>query len=231
MKSIKLSNRLGAAAAFIGRSAGVADVGTDHGFLPVWLAQNGLCSRIVATDINKGPLERALTTASDYGVADRIEFMRTDGLVGVDNTGLDTVVIAGMGGETIISILEKAEWVHSTGIRLILQPQTKLALLAGWLRDAGFSLRDAVLAEDDGRLYVILLAGWEEEAEYIEPIRLLAAKRDVLLPMYLEREITKTRHAVRGMKEASGDTDALRLKEQQLRLLVEIREETDRWQR
>jgi tRNA (adenine22-N1)-methyltransferase len=231
MKSIKLSNRLGAAAAFIGRSAGVADVGTDHGCLPVWLAQNGLSQRIVATDINKGPLERALTTASEYGVADRIEFMLTDGLVGVDNTGLDTVVIAGMGGETIISILDKAEWVHKTGVRLILQPQTKLALLACWLRDAGFRLRDAVLAEDDGRLYVILLTGWEEEGDFIDPIRLLADKRDVLLPMYLEREIIKTHRAVQGMKEASGNADTFRLKEQQLSLLMEIREETDRWQR
>jgi tRNA (adenine22-N1)-methyltransferase len=108
MKQIRLTPRLDAVAGYVAPGAAVADIGTDHGYVPVWLAQNDLARRIVAADIGRGPLERARASARLYGVADQIEFIQTDGLDGLASAGLDTVILAGMGGQTMLGILARA---------------------------------------------------------------------------------------------------------------------------
>ncbi len=230
MKQIKLSNRLGAIAAFIGENARVVDVGTDHGYLPVYLAQSGKARRIMATDIRRAPLERAVTTAADFGLSDRIEFALTDGLDGIDGTQFDTVVIAGMGGETIAGILERAPWTKAVHVRLILQPQTKLGVLRNWL--------DETLAEDDGKIYAVLLAGAGKSraplsCAEIYADRILMEKRDPLLSRYLDMLIKKTKRTIAGMERARRCVriDELTHHRRALEGFMRMKEETNKWPR
>ena len=162
---IKLPPRLKVIAGYIERDACVADVGTDHGLLPAYLAQNSLTRSITATDISAGSLRAALRTAEKYAVTDKITFAVADGLEGVEETETDTVVAAGLGGETIIGILKNAPWTKKNGVRLILQPQTKTEILYGWLTAEGYIIRDATLARDKGRLYIVILAEGSGTAE------------------------------------------------------------------
>ena len=129
---IRLTKRLEAIKNRITPGGRVIDVGTDHGMLPVYLAENGLAVSLAATDINAEPLARGKELAAEHGVQDRISFVLTDGLRGV-GPEFDTVVIAGMGGETMISILEAAPWVRENRVQLILQPQSKFGDLTLWL--------------------------------------------------------------------------------------------------
>jgi len=145
-----------AIAGFIEASSSVADIGTDHGFLPVYLAQTGLASRIIASDMSAGSLEAARRSAAKYDVTEKITFVVAPGLSGVREADVDTVVIAGVGGETIAKILEGAPWTKS-GVRLILQPQTKLDVLQSFLFDNGYTIRDTKQVQDRGRTYTVLL--------------------------------------------------------------------------
>jgi len=155
-KKLRLPPRLVAIAGFIEKGSNVADIGTDHGFLPVYLAQKGFAQRIIASDKSSDSLKSALRSAVKYGVADKISFIAAPGLSGVDEAEVDTVVIAGMGGETIMGILADAPWTKRCGTRLILQPQTKTDKLCYWLNENGYSIRDLTLTQDKGRYYIVL---------------------------------------------------------------------------
>lgn len=230
MKQIRLSNRLATAASYIREAAAVVDVGTDHGFLPVFLAQNNRARKITATDIKKGPLTRAKVTAKAYGVFDKIDFLLADGLAVLEGGGYDTVVIAGMGGETIIQILKKAGWTRGKNVSLILQPQTKLFELAGWLGRNGFEVFDASLARDEGRLYIVLYAGAGSGGVFKSPLTILFEKHDILLPDYLDQLISKHRRALDGLIKSSGEmNDALTLKKHELEELIKMKGESEKW--
>ena len=142
----------------------MADIGTDHGYLPVFLAQSGLARRIVASDSSAGSLGAARRSAAKRGVEGDITFIVAQGLDGVADMDIDTVVIAGMGGETISGILEDAPWTKS-GVRLILQPQTKLGHLEDFLRENGYVIREMIMTHDRGRDYTVLLAEGEGQFE------------------------------------------------------------------
>lgn len=230
MKLIGLSNRLGAAASYIKQGAAVADIGTDHGYIPVYLAQRNIARRIIAADVKSGPLTRARLSAEEYGVGDRIEFILTDGLEGLQDQGLDTIVIAGMGGETIAGILERAPWTKASGVRLILQPQSKLNALLPFLTKAGYVIGDASLVLEDGRIYTVFVACAGENDEPGEFLSILLQKRDPLLPDYLEALIIQARRVAAGLEQSSrGSEDALAIKKRELDALLVMKEETDRW--
>lgn len=241
MKNIVLSDRLGVIARFIKQDASVADVGTDHGYIPVYLAQNKIARRIIASDVKKGPLEHAMASAEEYGVNDRIEFVLTDGLDTLESAGLDTVIIAGMGGETIAAILEKAPWTRTKNVRLILQPQSKCDELSAWLDSNGYLILDAALAEDDGRIYSVLLAGaddsWEPDSgtkacgPELCVDRIFMEKREALFPRYLDMLIEKAQKTIKGLEQARKHvrTEELTQHKQLLERLIHMKEETDKW--
>ena len=156
---LKLSNRLKALTEYISAGATVADIGTDHGFLPVYLAQTGLARVIIASDISTGSLNAALLTAGRFGVTDKIKFIVTPGLDGISQTDADTIVIAGMGGETILDILSNAPWTGCSGVKLILQPQSKIDVLFRFLYDNEYKVRETKSVKDKGRYYTVALLG------------------------------------------------------------------------
>lgn len=167
MNVIRLSPRLSAVAELVPSGARVIDVGTDHAMLPVWLIQTGRAAHVWASDLRSGPLESADRLVRETQTGDRIDLRQTDGLAGFSRSDGDTVVIAGMGGETMISILSAAPWLHD-GVLLILEPQSKQDLLRRWLAKNGFVIHRERLVKDAGRLYPILTAESGTEPECTE---------------------------------------------------------------
>lgn len=225
MPEIKLSKRLSAIAALIPPSGGVADVGTDHGYIPVWLLQNGYKGAIIATDINSGPLERAKRTAAEYRLREKINFHLCDGLADADEKYISTIVIAGMGGETIAAILNAAPWTREK--ILILQPMTKSERLRSWLFQNQYRVTAETLVED-GTVYEILCAtgGSDipyEEGEFITGHFPLISG-DPLFPQRLASLIEKHRRALAGLQRASDTESALRREalERELHGLLEM---------
>ena len=157
MENLTLSPRLERLVSLVEPGSVLADVGTDHAYVPVWLLCHGVISRAVATDIHAGPLARAEQVARSFGVREDIRLVLCDGLRGVEPHEADTVVIAGMGGETMISILAGAPWTKQD-TRLILQPQSKQPELRAWLWQNGYQITGEHLVRDAGKLYGILTA-------------------------------------------------------------------------
>ena len=137
---------------------GVIDVGTDHGYLPVWLSQRGYSGLLYASDINAAPLEAARKTAREAAQENRIRFLLCDGLEQCPPDQIDTIVIAGMGGDLICRILDCAEWCLDSAYTLLLQPMTKAEVLRYWLVNNGFSLREERLVREGGIIYQIIKA-------------------------------------------------------------------------
>ena len=205
---MKLTNRLKAVAKFAEDGKCVADIGTDHAYIPVYLAKKGSARRIVASDIVEGPLSRARASAKEYGVEEKIEFILADGLCGMQDC-FDTIIIAGMGGDTIISILKAAPWTKEN-VKLVLQPQSKIERLSKWLYHSGYHIEDASLAADAGKLYMVMSVRGGQgtvpvcEAEHFVN-RKLFEKQDPLLEHYLNVLERKFSRAAEGIKE-SGES-------------------------
>lgn len=136
--------------------------------VPVWLVQSGRCPSVLATDVRSGPLESARALLEKNGTADRIRLMQTDGLTGIGPADGDTVILAGMGGETMIDILAAAPWPREEGTLLILEPQSKKADLRRFLLDNGYEILTEQLVRDARRVYPILTARSGEGRAYTE---------------------------------------------------------------
>lgn len=158
----KISKRLEAAASFCRRGARIADVGTDHAYLPIYLYAAGKISGGVASDINEGPAERARVHIAHSEAKRAIEVLRTDGLNGIEAFAPDDIFILGMGGELIASIIDRAEWVKDKKYRLILQPMTHPEILREYLYKNGFSIVDEALVKEE-KIYHIICAEYSGE--------------------------------------------------------------------
>ena len=155
-KHLELTPRLRQIAAWVRQGAHLADVGTDHAYLPVWLTLQGRVASAIASDLRRGPLDRAQETGRRYGVGDRITFRLGNGLAAVAPEECDTVLIAGMGGETIWGILAAAPWTRDGRHTLLLQPQTKIEELRLRLCENGYAVTREHLVRDKGKLYVVM---------------------------------------------------------------------------
>ncbi len=204
---IHLSPRLAAVAGLVPLGASVIDVGTDHAMVPVWLVQSGRARRALASDIRPGPLKSAAALVKRTGTGDRVRLLQTDGLTGIGPEDGDTVILAGMGGETMISILAAASWTGA-GTLLILEPQSKRGDLRRWLIGNGFSIRTEKLVEDAGRIYPILTAAGGPSPAYSEAElhlgRLAQIGGDPLFLKYLEDARARTAKAAPYDGEAAA---------------------------
>ena len=155
MRQLELSPRLQLLADWVPQGARFADVGTDHAYLPVWLTLHGRVTSAIASDLRKGPLERARETGRTYG-AEGIDYRLGDGLAFIRPEEADTIVIAGMGGENIASILAAAPWTADGAHTLLLSPHTKAEELRLFLMDHGYAIRREALVQDRGTLYPVM---------------------------------------------------------------------------
>lgn len=223
-KQLALQPRLHLLARLVPEGCRLTDVGTDHGYLPVALLQQGRIAAAIASDIGAEPLEHARRTAIQYGV-DGMDFRLCAGLSGVAPEETDVIVIAGMGGETIISILQDAPWTADGRHRLLLQPMTKAAALRHWLADNGYTFTDEHLVEDKGRVYPILCVkgGVFRPLTEAEALCGVLLADDPLYAAYLTEHITKLRRSAEGLRRSS-DPSGGRLAAQAESLAAELEE-------
>lgn len=158
-----LGERLFLCASMVRPHAAVTDIGTDHAYLPIWLIKKGLVRSAVAADIRPGPLQTASDNIRRFHVSDRISARLSDGLQRVLPEEADDIVIAGMGGKTIIHIIENAEWLKNPDKHLILQPMTSVPDLRVFLAENGFSVQKEEAAEEDGHVYTAMLVIYDPE--------------------------------------------------------------------
>ena len=203
--------RLYAIARLIPLGSRVADVGTDHGYLPVWLIAEGICPFVVATDVASGPLETAKRSAARMGLVPGPDFRLADGLDAISPQEVDTVVMAGMGGETIQGMIGRAPWLRAGAHRMVLQPQSKIPELVDFLANAGYRIEDQHLVEEAGRIYTI----FEVTPGVMEPpagglryvTRSLLERGDPLLGPYLAGIADKLRRAIQGLEQAENGAE------------------------
>jgi len=161
---MKLSKRLQAIADLIPPDAAVADIGTDHGHLPVYLALKGFSRKIIASDISDGSLAAARRSAEEADVTESIIFVTAPGLDAVEPSDANTVIIAGLGAETIVNILKDAPWTKQQRVTLILQPQSKIDILFRFLYDNLYNIKKTISVLDRGKHYTAILAVGGEES-------------------------------------------------------------------
>lgn len=154
----KLSKRLQAAADFVTPGNRVADIGTDHGFLPVYLVQSGRCPAAAAMDLREGPLKRAQEHIEEAGLAGRIQVRLSDGMQMLSEGEADSVVIAGMGGLTVIQILSEGLNLLPGLKELVLGPQSDIAKVRRWLREHNIYIDKEDLVLETGKFYPVLHA-------------------------------------------------------------------------
>ena len=223
--------RLLCAASMVRAGGVLADIGTDHAHLPVWLIQNGICQKAIAADIGEGPAASARRTVQEAGLSECIEVRVGDGLSVLSPEEATEIVIAGMGGETVISILEACPWTRNK--KLIIQPQSKLLELRSWMNGHGFIIVDAELVYDTGRIYLVwTVCGGEPsvEEEHFFVDRVLIEKKDPLLPSYLDGLIKRELKILKGMeKGAKVGSDELAEEKSLIEELKRIKEETETW--
>ncbi|QNM05531.1 tRNA (adenine(22)-N(1))-methyltransferase [Qiania dongpingensis] len=160
---MELSKRLTAIGAMVDPGSRLADIGTDHGYLPIWLVEQGVIPSAIAMDINEGPLLRARAHIEEHGLDARISLRKSDGLEGLEPGEADTAVIAGMGGMLIIRILERGKRIAAGLRRLVLSPQSEIKEVRRYLLRNGYQIFAEDMAEEEGKYYVVIKAGYLQE--------------------------------------------------------------------
>ena len=157
---MKLDNRLASASKLVTGKT-FADIGTDHGYLPVWLLLNGVCEKATAADVNPMPLESARKNAVRYGVEDRMEFCLSDGFDSLDGV-YDTAAICGMGGILMTDIIERGKGKFRS---LVLQPMTNAEIVRRYLWDNGYTIEKEEYCVSSGKAYAVMKASYTGEKE------------------------------------------------------------------
>lgn len=210
-----ISRRLLACAGLLHPCETVADVGTDHGYLPIYLLQNGLCRRVIASDLREKPLAIARQNAARWGTEDRTAFVHTDGLAGFHPGSFDALVCAGMGGDCIAGILDAAPWLREGDYELILQPQSSGNDLRRYLGRNGWRIEREVLVRDGGFLYAAMrvrFGGGRELTpgeQFVSPA--LLQEKSPELAEYQQRLIRSLRATVAGISKGTTEEDHRKL--------------------
>lgn len=214
--NITLSPRLKVCCGFVCPGDRVADIGCDHGYLGIYLLKNSIASFVYAGDVNEGPLQSAVSNAKKYGVGDKVSFFLSDGLENFPHD-FDTAVCAGMGADTMVSILENAPWLKDGQYRLILQCQSKTHYLRKYLSDNGWRITEESVVRDGRFLYTVMEVIFQpgfalSPGEWYFPPALLEnpAKE---LPEYYRQTVSRLQRTVDGQKEQADPFVIQALKE------------------
>ncbi len=219
----ELGARLLTVADAVPECGSMVDCGCDHGYVSIYTMQSGKVKRITASDINRGPLENAKGEIASAGLSDKIETRLTDGLCGIARH--DCVVIAGMGGETIVDIISKAPWTKD-GVALILQPMTKPEILREYLYREGFSIYREQIVREGGHMYAVISARFEGDVRYapFEKYISTSALTESLAKEYADAVFERLSREFKSRSVAGVLSDEERLRrEEDLNSLLEVR--------
>ena len=225
-----MNRRLQAIEEKINDGCGMIDVGTDHGIIPIRLALRGYTGNIFASDIHAGPLEAAKRNAATAGVSDRIRFLLCDGLSRCPPDAVDTIVIAGMGGDMIVKILDEAEFCMHSRYQLILQPMTRAEVLRYWLVYNEFEILSECIVEENGGIYQLLTARFGgvtalNDAELFCGKRALAEDETRWLHSLAAQE-ERLQKALEGLQSGSAEGEREKLYCEILKQMRQMRGET-----
>jgi len=230
-KAMELSLRLKAIASLVPAGSVPADIGTDHAYLPVELVKAGVCSRAIAGDIHRGPFLQALERVEKAGLADCISVRLGDGLAILQPGEADGIIIAGMGGQTLLQILAAGAEVLATCQYLILQPMTDVAQVRAELDGRGWFIDAENLVKEEGKFYQIIKytrqpRTWDhpfpwEIACLLGPA--LLARRHPMLLDYLHKLMADTAKVIQALAGSQGESGQKKRRELQ-NLLVQLRE-------
>ena len=196
---VKISNRLMTAAALVTQGYTLADVGTDHGYIPIYLLQQKKIPAAIAMDINEGPLERAKEHIALYGLQAYIQTRLSDGVAALKPGEVEAVLIAGMGGGLVMHILKDGEKVCQSAKELILQPQSEIEHVREFLREKGYTILAEDMVYEDGKFYPMMKVQYQGENENAQKASevvklsdlyggLLLQNRHPVLKTFLEKE-------------------------------------------
>ena len=226
---MELSKRLSAVAALVTNGYRLADIGTDHAYIPICLAGTGRIPEAVAMDVNQGPLFRAEENIRMHGLEDRIKTRISDGFASLEKGEADAAVIAGMGGPLMIRILREGAEVVSTLKECVLQPQSEIEKVRAFLLEEGFFFLEEDMVEEEGKYYPMMKVRppsdigktgkkkerFEQEWSEVELRygKLLLKEKHPVLRKYLQREIRIRLQILEGLEKASAEQADRRRKE------------------
>lgn len=214
---IKLSQRLQAIADFVPQGARVADIGTDHGFLPCYLAQSGRAAQVIACDVNAQPLALAQKNVADYKVAEVVSTRLGNGLAVIEPGEVDVVTIAGMGGSLMIEILDAAPAVVDKLKRIILQPNVGMEAVRIWAEKNRWHIVQEELIRENDRFSVIIAMEPGRSLNAMTPVELflgpeLLKQQHPLLGLYISEEWDKTQRVLAQLAQSDSEESRVREK-------------------
>lgn len=214
---IQLSKRLQTVANSVTRGMVVADIGTDHGYIPIYLVSENICKKAYAMDVRKGPLERARANVEKMGLSDSIEVRLSDGLKKLQIGEANSIVISGMGGHLITDILDARKDILETVSELILSPHSDACVVRHYLHDNNFVIVDEKMLMEDNKFYTIIKAkpGKEQydKEVYYEYGKHLLYNKEVTLKQFLEIEIRKYEKVKAILQNSDNETQKKRMLE------------------
>jgi len=222
--AIRLSKRLTALANMVTDGNRLADIGTDHGYIPIYLCQTGKIPSALAMDIGKGPLQQAQTHIAEHGLSEQIKTRLSDGMSALQFGEADTILIAGMGGGLVMKILSEGAEKLTGKEELILQPQSEIALVREFLRVRNFQILNEDMILEDGKYYPMMKVSQQKAAEQTKILPqevadafgpVLLQKRHPVLKEWLERELRTTNSVIEQLS-AQPDHERIRNRMQQV---------------
>ena len=227
MSDIKLSPRLQTVAGFVRDGDMVADIGCDHALVSAYLMQSGIAKHVYAADVNQKPLSRAVETIKKHQLQNGVSLVLSDGLQAVPPE-VDTVLIAGMGGELIIDILRQAKWLKNPCKRLVLQPMSFAEKLRSYLWQEGFFIKEEIPVFEDAHVYTVLCASYSGEIKHMPYWKTLLGCVDLQKnegKRYLQKVLDTQQHILNGMKCAKLSASQHEEQQKLVDKLIKIQEE------
>ena len=216
---MELSKRLNAVAGLVTEGASVADIGTDHGYIPIYLLKHGISDKVIAMDINRGPLQRAREHIEEEGLKEQIETRLSDGMAALHPGEVKEIITAGMGGGLVIKILTDHPEVTESLTYGILQPQSEIHKVREFLNAQGYRIVAEDMVKEDGKYYPMMkvrLEHGESESyrkiDYLYGKRLLEKNHPVLYE-YLQREHRIKSEIYENLQKQKNERIEIRLKE------------------
>ncbi|MEG0772409.1 class I SAM-dependent methyltransferase [Clostridium sp.] len=220
---MELSNRLKTISNLINNVKSIVDVGTDHGYIPIYLVGNNILDYAVASDINKGPVEKAKNNVKDYNLGNKISCRLGGGLTTVKPKEVDAAIIAGMGGNLIRDIIEESKGVFKTLNYAVLQPVQNPEVLREYIYKSGYTILDEVIVKDEEKYYEIIKVKYDSNKREVEPIyyeisEILLNKKEPLFKEYIKFKLNKYTRVYENLNE---ETELSRKRKEELRRIIQ----------